>query len=226
MLNIISDMRALSRHSSGRGGRRHISHQFTLQFSWQLTWWMVETYMKDAPKLTIELESARLEDVGPLCQLINIAYRGEQGWTRETDIVAGERITTEAVRALLDDPSAHMLVVRSGNGLDACICVEQYGGAAHIGTFAVAPGLQGQGLGSQVLELAERFALALPGIERLRMLVVSPREELIAYYLRRGYIKTGHTQDYPVHLNVGVPRVDGLTVEYLDKCARTGGASE
>jgi hypothetical protein len=49
------------------------------------------------------------------------------------------------------------------------------------------------------------------------MVVISQREELISFYERRGYRRTGEIAEYPLHLNVGVPRAEGLTIEYLEK---------
>ena len=99
----------------------------------------------------------------------------------------------------------------------ACICVEKEGDYAYIGSFAVAPEYQNAGVGKQVLALAEAFALNVLGVKVLRMVVVSQRPELIAYYERRGYKKTGEIGEYPEHLNVGIPKVGGLTVTYLEK---------
>jgi hypothetical protein len=49
------------------------------------------------------------------------------------------------------------------------------------------------------------------------MAVVSSRSELIAFYLRRGYQKTGVVQDYPLSAGVGTPKFSGLKIEVLEK---------
>lgn len=49
------------------------------------------------------------------------------------------------------------------------------------------------------------------------MTVVSQRTELIAYYERRAYHRTGIIKKFPVHRSVGVPFDNTLTIEYLDK---------
>jgi len=67
------------------------------------------------------------------------------------------------------------------------------------------------------LHQAESYASTKLNAKKYIMVVVSQRTELIAYYERRGYIRTGDIQKYPNHLNVGVPLVDGLTIEYLEK---------
>lgn len=45
------------------------------------------------------------------------------------------------------------------------------------------------------------------------MYVLDVRLELIAYYERRGYVKTGNEQPYPFEANVGVPIVPIKLVE-------------
>ena len=64
-----------------------------------------------------------------------------------------------------------------------------------------------------------KFAKNILKVTKFIMVVVSQREELIAFYERRGYKKTGEILEYPVHLNVGIPAVAGLTIEYLEKNA-------
>jgi hypothetical protein len=49
------------------------------------------------------------------------------------------------------------------------------------------------------------------------MAVLSERKELIEFYLRRAYVRSGDKQEYPVHLNVGRPLSNDLTIEYLEK---------
>ena len=49
------------------------------------------------------------------------------------------------------------------------------------------------------------------------MVVISQREELVSYYKRRGYIKIKTNQKYPKNLDVGNPKVGGLTIGHLEK---------
>jgi hypothetical protein len=41
--------------------------------------------------MKLVLEKAREQYVREICDLVNMAYRGEEGWTKETDFVGGER---------------------------------------------------------------------------------------------------------------------------------------
>jgi ribosomal protein S18 acetylase RimI-like enzyme len=63
--------------------------------------------------------------------------------------------------------------------------------------FAVRPGLQNSGLGRRVLDAAERRARALWDAREMQMTVISVRDELIAWYERRGYRRTGEKRPFP-----------------------------
>jgi len=165
----------------------------------------------------ITLKPASINDAENLNTLINDAYRGKQGWTKETDIVAGERSTIQGVRELIQNPATHLFVAIINGTIVACICVEQKENNAYIGTFAVSPAFQNQGIGKQVLNKVENYAVKQLGTKKLVMVVISQREELISFYERRGYRRTGEMSEYPVHLNVGIPTVEGLTIECLEK---------
>lgn len=173
--------------------------------------------MKSAMTTLLELELATTADADNLNLLINQAYRGQEGWTRETNIVSGKRSSIEAVRDIIHNPSSHMLMAKINGTIVACVCVEETENQTYIGTFAVNPAFQNQGIGKQVLNLAESYAVNRLGSKKLRMVVISQREELIAFYERRGYRRTGEISKYPVHLNVGIPTVKGLTIECLEK---------
>ena len=49
------------------------------------------------------------------------------------------------------------------------------------------------------------------------MSVLSSRSELIAFYERRGYARTGEVSSYTASAGIGKPIVDGLQVEMLVK---------
>ena len=118
---------------------------------------------------------------------------------------------------MIKNPDSHLFVVTSNGSIAACIYIEEKDNRAYIGTFAVNPALQNQGVGKRVLALAENYAVNELGSIKLIMVVISQREELISFYERRGYKRTGEISEYPVHLNVGIPIVENLTIEYLEK---------
>lgn len=152
-----------------------------------------------------------------IADLVNLTYRGNLGWTRETHIIQGDRTDKREIEAALSNPSAHFFVIYQGQKLISCIYVAQETDHAYIGFFSVHPSLQGKGLGKHMLREAELFAVRTMGVRKFMMFVVSQRDELIAFYERRGYGHAGRIESYPLHSAMGVPKVAGLTIEYLEK---------
>jgi len=60
--------------------------------------------------LKLVLEIAKAEQIENICDLVNLAYRGENGWTKETDLVGGDRSNANEVQEYLSNPNAHLLV--------------------------------------------------------------------------------------------------------------------
>jgi ribosomal protein S18 acetylase RimI-like enzyme len=84
--------------------------------------------------------------------------------------------------------------------------------------FAVSPTVQGGGVGRTVLEEAERRARTDWGVTEMHMTVIVQREDLIAWYERRGYRRTGRMTPFPYgDERFGVPQRDDLRFELLVK---------
>lgn len=166
---------------------------------------------------TLALEA----DADAIATLVNAAYRSlprQAGWTHEGHLVAGPRIEAEKVRSLIRD-GATILLLRDGERVLASVQLEPEDDAAYIGLFATDPAMQGQGLGKQLLAHAESHAVRQLGSRWLRMAVMSGRPELLAFYERRGYQRTGETMNYPPPGEEGEPRVAGLHLIWLEKPA-------
>lgn len=159
-------------------------------------------------------------DAEEVAQLVNQAYQpepGAAGWTHEADLVFGNRTSAGQVAEIISKPGSLVLVGLNGLKIVTCVHIEQDDSICHIGMFAVNPALQGTGTGKQMLAYAEERANVIFGATRFVMYVLSARVELIAFYLRRGYQKTGHVMDYTLLANAGKPKQDGLMVEVLEK---------
>ena len=92
------------------------------------------------------------------------------------------------------------------------------GNAGYFGMFAVDPDQQNGGLGKAVLAEAERIAREQWQCHAMRMTVIEQRAELIAWYERRGYRRTGECQPFPYgDERFGIPRRDDLRFEVLVK---------
>jgi ribosomal protein S18 acetylase RimI-like enzyme len=88
----------------------------------------------------------------------------------------------------------------------------------YFGMFAVDPTRQAGGIGAAVLSEAERIARDEWRVPRLVMQVIDVRAELIAWYERRGYRRTGEAIPFPydVQKRAG-PMVAALTFVILGK---------
>jgi GNAT superfamily N-acetyltransferase len=165
--------------------------------------------------------AATPDDVPTLVALIESAYRGDasrQGWTTEADILEGQRTDAEGVLAVIKGADSRLTVVESGGETVACCQLEHRGDHAYFGMFAVRPALQGAGLGKLILAEAERFAREEWHVAEMHMTVITVREDLTAWYLRRGYRRTGLTSPFPYgEERFGLPTRDGLEFEVLTK---------
>ena len=63
--------------------------------------------------------------------------------------------------------------------------------------LTIRPTLQAAGLGRELLAAAENDVRTHWGISRMVMTVIEQRGELIAWYERRGYARTGETAEFP-----------------------------
>ncbi|MDZ4262051.1 MAG: GNAT family N-acetyltransferase [Pseudomonadota bacterium] len=163
---------------------------------------------------------ATSSDAEQIAQLVNSAYRpkpGAAGWTHEADLVCGDRVNAAQVVDKIAKPDSAVLIGRKGSEIVACIHVEKVGDESHLGMFAVTPGLQGGGMGKQLLAYSERYAGTTFAAKKFVMLVISARSDLIAFYIRRGYRQTALVMEYPLLVNAGIPKCDGLQVIVLNK---------
>ncbi|MDX3093258.1 GNAT family N-acetyltransferase [Streptomyces sp. ME01-24h] len=165
--------------------------------------------------------TATREDVPALVALIESAYRGESsraGWTTEADLLEGRRTDPEGVAAVIDGERGLILAVESDGAVVACCQLENRDGHAYFGMFAVRPALQGGGLGKLVLTEAERLAREEWAADEMHMTVITQRADLIAWYVRRGYVRTGRTSPFPYgDERFGLPTRDDLVFELLVK---------
>lgn len=168
-----------------------------------------------------QFRSATADDVPALVALVTSAYRGEaskQGWTTEADMLDGQRIDPEVLRQDIARARSRVLVAERDGTLLACAHVAEENGAGYFGMFSVRPDLQGAGLGKQLLAEAERIVRDDWQLPAVRMTVIDIRNELIAFYERRGYHRTGIHKAFPYgDPRYGIPKRDDLRFEVLEK---------
>lgn len=173
--------------------------------------------MTDAPVF----RNATAEDVPALVALVTSAYRGDvsrQGWTTEADMLDGERIDPDVLLRDIARARSRVLLAEREGALLACAHVAQEGAAGYFGMFSVRPDLQGAGLGKALLTEAERVVRDEWALPAMRMTVIDIRDELIAFYERRGYRRTGIHKPFPYgDPRYGIPKRDDLRFEVLEK---------
>ena len=161
-------------------------------------------------KPTIRL--ADLDAAPQITALIERAYRGEEsksGWTSEADLLTGPRTSVDEIAAIMRDPLARFLVADADDGsLAACALIRNEQGSGYFGMFAVRPDIQGSGLGKAMLVAAERYIKDLWRLDTVYMTVINLRQDLIAYYERRGYRRTGERKPFPFDIAPGATRTD------------------
>jgi GNAT superfamily N-acetyltransferase len=136
----------------------------------------------------LTFRTAEAADIPAIVALVESAYRGESGL---------RGWTTES----------HLLDGRRTNDEDV--------GAV---MFAVDPTQQGGGLGKAVLAEAERLARERWQCRAMRMTVIEQRQELIAWYERRGYLRTAQYEPFPYgDERFGIPLRPDLRFEVLVK---------
>jgi len=170
----------------------------------------------------MRLVPALTTDVGDVVALVESAFRGETsraGWTTEADLLDGRRTGPDEIEAIVADPGQRILLLRdAGDELVASVVLRRDRDSAWLGMLAIRPVLQGRGTGRAMLAAAEGWVAEHWGARRMRMTVIAQRAELIAWYERRGYRRTGETAPFFYgDPRFGLPKRDDLYFVVLEK---------
>ncbi len=168
------------------------------------------------------------DDTDAIVELLNTCYRGREGWTTEADIIAGERVSAEAVQTMQSDRRRYFFVFdnildqgEAAGSLLGCIVVwldpASPERTACVEMAAVHPLVQQRGIGGEMLRQVEDFARRHLRQGWMKMEIVESREELLAYYRRRGYQATGQTRALRDEENYGCPKSGSVNMIELEK---------
>ena len=132
-----------------------------------------------------KIRIANLSDDEQITAVINAAFKIAEGF-----FVDGNRISQEEVRQHHD--SGVFLVAESVEGIAGCVYLEPRGERAYLGLLSVDPAIQQSGLGSRLMTAGEDYCRE-QGAQFMDIYIVNLREELPAFYRKRGYIENGTT---------------------------------
>lgn len=173
----------------------------------------------------LRFRAATEADIDAIVALVESAYRGDvsrAGWTTEADLLDGRRTGPDDVGACIARPHSRILLAEQdtegGRELVGCAHIAVEDGAGYFGMFSVKPTLQGGGIGKHLLAEAERVVREEWKLPVMRMTVIDTRDELIAFYARRGYRRTGIYKPFPYgDERFGIPKRPDLRFEVLEK---------
>jgi predicted N-acetyltransferase YhbS len=163
---------------------------------------------------------ATQSDILGLEKLVNSVYRGEnafKGWTTEAGILDGQRIDPEMLKSIIESFSERIFVIEEGSVLLGCVQSTDSADSVLLGMLSVPVELQGKGLGAHLIKVVEEDARNR-GFKFIKMHVLDIREELLSYYERKGYQRTGESAEWPWgDLKWGIPKRDDLRFVVLSK---------
>ena len=157
----------------------------------------------------MNISKATLDDIPQLVSLINSAYRGEhskKGWTTEADLLDGLRTNEDSLEKMISKQDAVILkFCNEDNVLLGCVYLEKKTNKMYLGMLTVSPLEQAKGIGKKLLFAAEKYATDQKCLA-IEMTVISVRHELILWYQKHGYYKTGEMKPFPEDKKFGIPK--------------------
>lgn len=153
--------------------------------------------------------TATSSDIPALVALLNSAYRGDaskKGWTTEAELLKGKLRTDEiTIEKLMQTPDAVFLkYVNEENKVEGCVFLHKKENKLYLGMLSVSPLIQAKGIGKKLMASATKHAKQ-QNCTSIFMKVISVRHELVNWYERHGYQKTGETEPFPADNRFGVP---------------------
>jgi ribosomal protein S18 acetylase RimI-like enzyme len=129
-----------------------------------------------------------------------------KGWTNESHLIKGSRTNAAGITELIQAPHSVILKCIDEEGqLAGCVHLEKQEEKLYLGMLSVWPNRQGQGIGKHLLAAAADHA-GENNCDNIRITVISARPELIAWYERHGYQRTGEIQSFHAGEKFGIQK--------------------
>lgn len=183
---------------------------------------------------TIQFRIATPDDAPQIQNLIQSAFRAEDTrarWTGSPELASQFHISVDEVLTSMSKPDCAVLVATDptstgdNNALVATVeAFRRTPDLARLSMLAVNSTRQRGGLGRAVLAHAEDYCRRTWGVQRLGLNALSTRGELIAWYERCGFARTGETSAFPRERFAGMDLPEDLCFVELEKdLAAVGG---
>lgn len=166
----------------------------------------------------LSFRRAAAADVPALVTLIERAYFGTPGdrsWTHEADMFDGPRTSVAEISRLVAESAYFVMAERDGT-LRGCAVIKRQDADIYFGMFAVAPDEQGKGTGRAIIAEVERYGREI-GAPRVMIEVVNVRPELVGFYERGGYAKTGRILAFPFEEDPSAAKIPGICLIEMEK---------
>lgn len=162
----------------------------------------------------LKFRIATPDDAPQIRRLVESAFRAEDSranWTAEMALGQQFRVSIAEILATITQPDSANVLVSSVH------VAKRNAGLARIAMLSVDQSQQRAGLGRHMLAHAEEFSQRTWGVGRTGLNALGTRDELIAWYMRCGYRRTGDTAPFPVERFPELDLPAGLCFVELEK---------
>ncbi|KAF7557386.1 hypothetical protein G7Z17_g718 [Cylindrodendrum hubeiense] len=175
----------------------------------------------------LKFRLATADDAPQVQAMVESAFRAEDSrpeWTADMKLGSSFRVGVDKVLSQITKPDGGIVMATDNNGalVGSIEVFKASPDLARLSMLAVDQSYQQGGIGRQVLAYAEDYCQKTWGVKTLGLNALSTRQELISWYMRRGYQKTGEVSPFPKERlrELGLPEDMGF-VE-LEKDVSTG----
>jgi ribosomal protein S18 acetylase RimI-like enzyme len=144
---------------------------------------------------------ATLSDAPALHTLINAAFNSDVTDQVFLTSFRGEIFPLSAITSRITSPDTLFLLTYYPSAPETIIgtCYVRLDGpeSAWMGNLCIDPAHQKEGVGRFLLAESERYVVSKWAVKGMGIDVVSTRTELMAWYERCGYVKTGNVNPFP-----------------------------
>lgn len=153
-------------------------------------------------KINLHFRMATPADAAQLQELVQSAFRAEDSrerWTGDTELSKKFHVGVDEIMVNINKTDSATLMATNDSGvLVGSLEVSKRGNdLARLSMLAVDHRHHRGGIGHQVLAHAEDYCRREWGVKKLGLNALSTREELIAWYERCGFRKTGDLSPFP-----------------------------